>query len=171
MRSAQFSSEFFPIPVREYGEVRSMPRSMTCLLLCLALAGCGGAANSTPLPKTEPVTGTVTLDDEPLDGANVTFIPTGNTKGIECSGRTDSAGVYTPQQVRGEDGVPAGSYKVVISRFLRNGQPVDPNESGDVGGVLTESLPSQYSNPGTTELTAKVEPGGGEIDFNLQSKK
>jgi hypothetical protein len=139
-------------------------------VLALGLSGCmGGGGNAKPLPKTEPVTGTVTLDDQPLEGAFVTFIPSGTTPGIECSGQTDSEGVYRPKQTRGEEGVPAGTYKVVVSRFLRDGQPVDPNETGGAGGALTESLPPKYSNPGSTTLTAKVEEGGGEIDFQLSS--
>ncbi len=139
--------------------------------LLVGLAGCAGGSTAKPLPPTQPVTGTVTLDDSPLEGALVTFIPTGNTAGVECAGKTDSEGVYVPAQTRGVEGVPAGKYKVVVSRFLRNGQPVDPNDSASAaGGILTESVPHKYSNPAMSTLTAEVQEGGGEIDFQLTTK-
>jgi hypothetical protein len=149
-----------------------MSRLILAAILVFGLSGCMGTdAKSNPLPKTEPVTGKVTMDDQPLSGAYVTFIPAGSTQGIECSGLTNSEGVYVPRQMRGEEGVPAGDYKVVISRMLQNGQPIDPDKPPSTeGGVLTESLPPKYSNPGSTTLKAKVDPGGGAIDFPLSSK-
>lgn len=149
-----------------------MLRSCFAVTMMVLLAGCGGGGDAKPLPKTEPVTGTVTLDDQPLEGALVMFIPSGTTKGIECSGQTDASGVYTPKQTRGAEGVPAGTYKVVISRFLSGGKPVTPGSAaeGGAGGVLTESLPPKYSNPGISQLTATVPEGGETIDFQLTTK-
>ena len=148
-----------------------MVRWIVPVLILAIFAGCGGdAPPKTALPKTEPVTGVVTLDDQPLEGASVTFIPTGTTTGVECVGQTDAAGKYSPKQIRGADGVPAGNYKVVISRQLKGGKPVVPGQAAGEGGIAVESLPPHYSRAAESKLTATVNAGGGTIDFKLTSK-
>ncbi|MCC7420227.1 MAG: carboxypeptidase regulatory-like domain-containing protein [Planctomycetaceae bacterium] len=148
-----------------------MHRAILALALVTSLVGCGGGAPpSKPLPKTEPVTGTVTLDDQPLSGALVTFVPMGDTQGVECSGKTDESGKFTPQQLRGAEGVPAGTYRVYIRRPLRGGKPITDDASGAAGGVVVESLPPKYSNPTESKLTATIPPGGGPVEFKLTSK-
>ena len=148
-----------------------MCRPFLPLLILVGLLGCGGADQSQGLPATVPVTGQVTLDGAPIEGAVVTFVPTGKTMGIECVGRTDDTGMYTPKQTRGGEGVPPGTYTVVISRFLRDGKPVTSTAPGaGAMGVLPESLPPKYSDPTVTKLTATVPDEGGTIDFALESK-
>jgi hypothetical protein len=145
---------------------------LTFIAAVLALmTGCGGGAPEVKLPKTEPVTGTVTLDEKPIAGAKVTFIPDGTTKGIECFGMTDESGKYKPQQLRGAEGVPAGTYKVTVSRLMRGGQPIIGEDKGaETGGVAIESLPPKYSMAAQTTLTATIKEGGGTHDIPLKSK-
>ena len=50
---------------------RSWSLSGIVAILCLTAAGCGGDK----LPPLGKVTGTITLDGEPLPNARVTFIP------------------------------------------------------------------------------------------------
>lgn len=148
-----------------------MYRLILPLALVTSLLGCGGGAPaSKPLPKTEPVKGTVLLDDKPLSGALVTFVPTGDTKGVECSGKTDESGNFVPQQLRGTEGVPAGTYRVYIRRPLRGGKPITDEAPGAAGGVVVESLPPKYSNPTESKLTATINAGGGPVEFKLTSK-
>lgn len=149
-----------------------MVRASITFFTLMVFVGCGGGAPpAAKLPKTEPVSGIVTLDEKPIAGAVVTFVPAGDTKGVECVGRTDESGKYTPTQMRGTEGVPVGVYKVVISRFLRGGQPITTEDGGGgSGGVVTESLPPKYSNPAQTKLNATIKEGGGTVDFKLTSK-
>ncbi|MFN0196088.1 MAG: carboxypeptidase regulatory-like domain-containing protein [Planctomycetaceae bacterium] len=148
-----------------------MIRSILSLVVLAGLMGCGGET-AKELPKTQPVSGVVTLDGQPLAGAVVTFIPTDATTGVECVGQTDESGKYSPTQTRGSEGVPTGTYKVTISRFLRGGKPIPLDDAGGgTGGVVVESLPPHYSNPSATTQTATVPEGGGTaFDFKLTSK-
>lgn len=168
-----FADQLYARTVNDFGLFMNrkglpMRRSLAPVLILSGLFGCGGGGSVAPLPKTEEVSGTVTLKGQPLEGATVTFIPTGTTKGIECVGRTDESGVYFPKQIRGGEGVPAGTYKVVISRFLRNGEPVSAEDDPGNGGIASESLPAKYSNATATKLKAKVSEGGDSIDFDLE---
>lgn len=148
-----------------------MYRTFFSAVALVGLWGCTGFDGTPTLPSTVPVSGTVKLDGELIEGAVVTFIPTGDTTGIECIGRTDESGTYTPKQIRGGDGVPPGTYKVVINRFMRNGKPVIEDDPGAGGaGIMVDSLPPKYSNPSSTTLTAKVTEDGNMIDFELTSK-
>jgi hypothetical protein len=100
----------------------------------------------------------------------VTFYPTGDTKGVECTAVTDATGKYKLKQVRGGDGAPAGDYKVVISRYLKkDGTPLGPNEMPATAEAV-ESLPKRYSNHDAATLTAKVLAAGGDIPFDLKSR-
>lgn len=148
-------------------------RFRACVLLIISgfLVGCGGAPAATPLPETVPVTGIITLDGKPISAAAVTFIPQGQTKGIECQGTTDEGGRYQLQQQHGAEGAPPGNYKVVISRLLRgDGTPL-PEEGAGAGGIAVESLSPRYSDVRVSQLTAVIPQAGGEFNFDLQSKK
>src|SRR5690606_26456268 len=77
-----------------------MFRLIASALLLIGLAGCSGEGKAESLPETQQVTGTVTLNGKPLAGAMVRFVPNGTTTGVECTGVTDTNGVYIPQQER-----------------------------------------------------------------------
>src|SRR5271163_3947475 len=82
--------------------------------LCL-LAGCSSAGG----PALTKVTGTVTLDDKPLAGALVRFMPEGATKGNGGSARTDAAGKYeiVAHAMSERKGLLPGDYKVMVTRL------------------------------------------------------
>ncbi|MDA0836001.1 MAG: carboxypeptidase-like regulatory domain-containing protein [Planctomycetota bacterium] len=154
-----------------------MTRNLLALALFTSLIGCGESVNENPLPETVSAAGIVTFDGNPLSFAQVIFVPTGETKGVECIGTTDESGKYTLKQQHGEkEGAPPGSYKVVIScPKSGDGTPAfKPGSDGEEGapmGASIESLPLIYSDHGATTLTATV-PGGGSdtINFELVSK-
>jgi len=131
-----------------------------------------GCNTEPPIPETELVYGVVTLDDEPLPNATVMFYPSGSTSGIECSGTTDATGRFEIKHPRGAAGAPAGSYSVIVSRYVDgSGKAIDPKSDippADLGAV--ESLPPKYSSPDATVLKATVPPPEGEIKIELKSK-
>ncbi len=141
-------------------------------MLVATLTGCGGAAvESNPLPATVPVTGVLRLDGKPLSLATVLFVPSGATKGVECVGFTDDEGKFSLEQIRGGKGAPPGEYRVAVSRYLKNGEPVKlgPDEfPANVGAV--ESMPLKYSSPTESILVVTVPPSGGEIPVELKSR-
>ncbi|QDT28736.1 hypothetical protein Enr10x_40810 [Gimesia panareensis] len=143
---------------------------LVCCSLVVGLTGCGGGAAEKPLPNTVPVSGSVTMKGKPLVSATVTFVPQGETKGVECVGFTDESGKFKLKQVRGGEGAPPGSYKVVINHFVKgDGSPIKIDGSeppANLGAV--ESLPIKYSSFLDSKLTAQVNDAGGEFTFDLK---
>ena len=126
------------------------------------LVGCGG---ETELGGTAAVTGTVTHNGQPVEGATVTFSPTG--EGRAASGTTGADGRFTLTTLMADDGAMPGAYNVGISKTETQGamtaeeseaylqqhnQPPPPP-------VTKEVLPAKYKNPLQSGLTATVSEG------------
>lgn len=137
------------------------------------LAGCGSSGPPAPKPsKLVEVTGKVTLNGEPVEGAIVIFTPN-SSGGFVAQGFTDSAGQYSAETRSGNDielGVAPGSYRVMISRFLKpDGTPVDPAEPPAMSAAR-ESIPMEYSSPTDSKLRATIGSNGGTFDFAMKGK-
>ncbi len=133
-------------------------RNFAWLLLALGLlAGCGGGE------KFQPVSGTVTLDGEPLKKGVITMFPAGS--GTTVGGEIID-GKFTLPRDRGPT---PGKYRVEIVAFKASGKKefdVDLNKQVD---VELQYLPARYNNK--SELSCTVEEGGkNEFDFPLVSK-
>lgn len=133
---------------------------LACALLPLTLAGCG--QGGAPEPELVPVSGTVTLDGQPLADASVMF-------GSVARGATDASGRY--ELSRGDKkGAPVGEHQVIIDKWVL---PDGSLYTGDVSPHEVDAkqlVPVRYSDPGTSELRATVPEGGGTIDFDLKSR-
>ena len=146
-----------------------------------AAAGCDG--KRTPVP----VSGTVTLDGRPVEGATVTFHLLGDDKdGRLASGQTDKTGTFRLRTGE-EDGAQPGEYKVVIVKSVLAGPKVkipdfpDTPEGrnqrehflwkqfGDDQLPYRNVLPERYGDLNATPLTCKV-PGNSPVHFPLTSK-
>jgi hypothetical protein len=146
--------------------VRLLTWPVLVALLSLVLCGCPSSGSDSVA-----VTGTITLNDAPLPRAFITFTPTGETRGLGASGRADQDGKYSLKGPRGTAGVPAGTYKVVISKLVLpdgtdfpDNSPVGPMDAG-----AAEKLPPHYADAAKTILTATVSAEGGTINFPLNS--
>ena len=119
------------------------------------LLGCN--AESGP-PRAE-VTGTVTLDGEPVQGAIVEFTP--EVEGATTSyGGTDASGHYRMLFGTDRTGVAIGRNRVRITT----------DDRAHVGGqeyVSTELFPAKYNSK--TELYRDVIEGDNILDFELES--
>jgi hypothetical protein len=115
----------------------------------------------------------VTLDGKALAGAAISFSPTGSTKGRGSAGRTAKDGTYELATPEGKKGAVAGTYKVVISRYVMpDGSEFVPNDRvSPMDAGARESLPLQYSDLNVTELTATVGEGGGTVNFHLKTPR
>ena len=115
------------------------------LVLC---CGCGGI-------QTEPVSGVVTLDGDPLTGVQVIFYPVeGDRK--NSVGTTDETGAYSLNYTRHDVGAIVGEYKVLISKRV----------STDKGEI--ETLPKKFNRE--SNFKAKVtSTGDNKFDFALES--
>jgi len=117
--------------------------SFLALIVC---TGCGGGN-----PNLSRVTGTVTLDGQPLAEAEVTFTPTG-AEGGSATGVTDANGKYELAYSADSRGAWIGTCEVSISKI--------------VGALDKESLPAKYNSE--SELTAEVGEEGNTFDFALE---
>jgi len=144
-------------------------RILLPVLLALAV-GCGSADKNLA-----PVSGTITLNGEPLAGATVTFIPKDGTPGFGGVGKTDASGKYSLRGSRDNaKGIPSGEYRVVISkRLMPNGSEVPADDkTPPMMSPAKESLPNAYSSMASSRQSATVPPGGGTtFHFNVVTKK
>ncbi len=123
-----------------------------CLVIAM-LAGCSGPEH----PDVGRVSGTVTLDGQPLAEATVMFQP---TQGRASIATTDSAGKYSLTYLDGVSGALLGSHKVIIRTEI-------PGEDGQPP-IAKEKLPKKYHE--RTELTAEVKKGSNAFNFALTSQ-
>ncbi|HWL08574.1 MAG TPA: hypothetical protein VNQ76_09225 [Planctomicrobium sp.] len=147
--------------------MRSMIRfeCVLTLLLCLgsiSLSGCG----EQQLFDYARVSGTVTLDGNPLPEVTVIFVPKGDGKsaitGELSAGKTDSEGRFTLKTPSGRKGAKVDTHAVLV---------VDEDENPDPNQKMRKisRVPKRYSEEGT--LTFEVSNRGTRsADFPLVSK-
>lgn len=151
----------------------------TILLVCTAMAvvavimATGCAPPAVEHPPTFSVSGTVTLDEAPVEGATVSFMPDGS--GDAAVGKTDASGKYTLTSFGSVDGATPGQYKVMISKYAfaegsgsgaaeempDNYAPVENAEQGK------SQIPDKYADPGQSGLTATVTEDASQNVFDF----
>ena len=157
-------------------------KKITILYLVLSffvlpyLCGCGPA---NPL-DTIAVTGTVTVDGQPMEGISVTFLPAdGGAYG--AFGSTDSKGKFklsSPSAPVGSGAV-AGEYIPVFSKTEMEQRPptASPEEErrlyGGVPAQVFHRIPEKYGDVKTCGFDpVKVEKGKKNVfSFDLSSKE
>jgi hypothetical protein len=127
---------------------------------CVMLVGCGKSNQ----PHFVPVTGTVTLDGQPVHGARIEFLPDSEqgTDGPASFAELDAGGDYALESVGGASGALVGHHKVTI-------KCPEPSSAGPVPEC---HVPPEYANAATSGLTAEVRDDPNQtIDFTLKSKR
>jgi hypothetical protein len=116
------------------------------------------------------------MDEKPLNGATVMFIPTSG-QSSDAGGVTDESGKYDLKSGEGQGaGALPGEYRVVVTRLVKpDGTVVPPSPEKSPMELMTqenakESVPGKYSDLLKSTLKAKVEASGGTHDFPLKSK-
>lgn len=141
---------------------------LKCLLTALAipalLAGIAGRGGSGP--TIVPVTGRVTLDDEPVEGATVMMIP---AEGRPATGLTDTKGEFRMTTLGDNDGAVVGNHRITVSLVKLPEGPIDYEvaDSPESLKLLQHIIPARYDNPKTSGLTAEVRRGMEPLDLNL----
>jgi hypothetical protein len=122
--------------------------------LIVLMAGC----NPEKVPRLGKVTGTVTLEGQPVADARVLF--EGAQPGEPPSvGKTDASGNYELYYSRGHKGATIGDHAVYISTY----EPA----TDDNPQVKKETIPTKYN--GKSELKSTVKRGTNKMDFQLQA--
>jgi hypothetical protein len=138
---------------------RWLPLAILCTFGLTSLAGCG--------VKHVPVSGTVTLDGQPLNGGILVFTPDtakGNTAKISCTSPVKEGhyDLETNGITRADSGpgVPLGWYKVTL-RVLDLGSKKRPQAPINVN--------EKYKNVEKTPLSVEVKdnPDPGAYDFKM----
>ena len=152
----------------------SLAALVSALLLALVIGPACGPTSSGP--KTYPVSGTVTLKGQPVDGATVTF-QAADGKGAAV-GTTDSSGNYALTAGPWGRGAAAGEYRVSVVKFKAaapeapagtgdNYVPPDPNKPPPP--PPENELPAKYADAKNSGLTASVkESGDNKFDLKLE---
>lgn len=146
--------------------------TLACTATALLL-GCGAKNDR----GTVAVSGTISLNGEPLRDAEVFFM----TDQFTGSGKTDESGRYRLTQ-----GAMPGENRILVSKIVGKGDmDFNPDEAMDVEqlkavgagdglpenslpGGLQETVPAKFSDPKQSTLTFNVpEDGASDVDFQL----
>ena len=149
----------------------------------LALAAAVGCSGGNDLGQFATVSGTVTHNGAPVDGAKVEFHGTTEAEGKKdaFSSTTDSTGKYMIAGVGKNPGIPPGMYKVVVTKYQGKGPMPEGYDPGQIEAQMSDGgggrpavinlLPKEYSTAGSTKLSATVEQGKNEnVNFDLKGK-
>jgi len=125
------------------------------LLPLIVTAGCGG----TPEPPRAgvPVRGSVLVDGKPAVRAQVVFHPLGDPAAARPSGEVGADGTFILGTLTADDGAAPGEYAVTV--FW-------PDGSEAIGGDADsdkDRLGNRYSDPKTSPLRVRVEPGTTDL--------
>jgi hypothetical protein len=139
-------------------------------------AGCAGEGEgASDRPQTVPVTGSVTYNGQPVDGATVTFSPDVPIMELASKhgafGTTDAEGKFTLKTFEDGDGAVPGTYRVSIAKYDRPVSAVDPNfneetdyEPPDENAAPVPPpkslIPEKYASIGKSGLTETVKADG-----------
>jgi hypothetical protein len=130
--------------------MRSMLPALSAAL-CISLAGCGRG----PITR---VTGQVTLDGKPLDGAQVQFVQKSDPALGYASAITNAAGAFTIEpDARNNNLLRPGLFVVLVSK------DVPQNASGEMGTPLLHLVPAIYGIQAQTPLSAEIKEGDNPL--------
>lgn len=122
------------------------PHLIYPILICLLFAGCGDEDGRLSL------TGTVTLDQQPLASGSIVFIPIGGGPSTGCSIENGKF------QIPAERGPAEGNYRVEIVSYKSTGEMID---DPDLPGLKVEQkrqiLPDRYNKESELSLQVNAE--------------
>jgi hypothetical protein len=142
-------------------------------LLSLTAVGCSGNKGK--------ITGSVTLDGQPVADAQVEFLLQSNKNAPVANVRTDQQGNFAvlPRPKGGGPGLPPGQYVVLIRKMVDKSGNVPPDSDNpaedyrqlEAAGKLVNKLPAKYNDPPFPVLTVEVKSDTKELKpFELKSK-
>lgn len=142
---------------------------MALFLLCLFLTGCGGKGDR---PELGEVTGTVTMDGQPLSGVTVVFTP---DDGRPARGKTDAEGKYELTYIGQTRGAKLGHHRVEIASSEEGEEDAEAATAGESTAAAKSpakpgkvKIPARYN--AKSVLEAEVKAGPNVFDFKLESK-
>jgi hypothetical protein len=139
--------------------------SLLGVFLLGSLIGCGTPRNP-EWANTVPVSGNVTYNGSPVEGATVTFRPASSQE-RGATGVTDASGQFRLMTYEANDGAIPGSFRVTIQKTVVEGGG-ETDDSLAPPPKTVEHLPVRYRDPDTSGLVAEVKEGEeNEFPFAL----
>lgn len=146
---------------------------LSSLLLAGCLVGCGYRR-----PGIAQVTGVVTLDDEPVEGASVSFRPIGG--GRHANGSTDKEGRFHLSSYGARDGAALGKHVVIVTKMVPSKAGAKRLERARAAGIddslidtsmaeYENLLPARYADPATSGLEVEVTSWMNRVALRLRS--
>ena len=142
---------------------RFVCNSVSAVVSVLILCGCGGSEG----PVTVTVTGSVSLDGQPVSSGQIIFNDVAGTEKAYAGVIKD--GAFSFPSTVGQKKVSISSpQEIVGSSTIVGGIPGDPVSDENPALEILESIPANYNE--STTLTADVTSGGAnEFPFELTS--
>ncbi len=151
-------------------------------VLAFTFTGCGYRR-----PAQVKTTGTVTLDGEPVAQASLMFIP---DSGRPASGNTNKDGAFELSSYGGNDGLPAGNYRVTVTKLVLKEkyqqqlkkletQADEAAESGEESEAVDvefsdnayeNELPEKYAELDTTDINVTITKQQEPLVISLTSE-
>lgn len=158
-------------------------------VLVLTVGLIGGCSRGPSRPKTYSVSGTVTFNGQPVEGASVIFVPKSmvqggagqNAQGPQvATAETDAQGRYQLTTFAKGDGAIPGEYLVKVFKYPKpetpagtGGQgeeeyrPPEEAETQPAAATPKNLLPDKYANERTSGLSFTVEAKANTFDITL----
>jgi hypothetical protein len=149
---------------------RSWQPLLGFLSLLALLAGCSGDK----FALNDSVEGTVKIDNKPLVGVVVQFVPEGEKSLPGSNGVTDERGHYSLTCENQKSGAVVGKHRVVILQGRADSDPRSDDPQGSRGDPAAPvksnpSVPKMYSLAAKTPLVIEVKPDQHTYDLTLTS--
>jgi hypothetical protein len=150
-------------------------RCAVALAAAFSLTGLAGCSGGPKIPAMHAVSGKVSYQDKPLEGAEVGFVSSLDNKDVLAArGVTNASGEFSlstyidPQhEVRGAT---AGEYAVIVTK-TETMDPEKMREQFAANPTMTfkKLVPDKYTDPKATPLKATVAAGqANKFDFKLE---
>ncbi|MDR2345030.1 MAG: hypothetical protein LBE18_03100 [Planctomycetaceae bacterium] len=143
---------------------------VTLIIAVMLFIGCSDSGKPSDLPELYRCTITITQEGKPLSGAIVEFISEDtNNKKYTPVQHTDSNGTAL-MSTYGYIGVPAGKYKIIVTKNIEDETTIQNKETGEniiVGGQKYQMVESIYSDIKTTPLEIEVNSKNTKQTFDV----
>jgi hypothetical protein len=138
--------------------MRSIYFSGIGLFVCVFLLGCTEGET-----ERVPISGKITLDNQPIDGGTILFLP--QEKGKIKTGATIEEGQYILDE---DEGPQAGQHRVEIYWAKKTGRQIPSNDPPNMMDETREVVPGKYNQQSV--LTVEIKPGENTFDLDLRTR-
>lgn len=160
-----------------------MKKTAILAIACVMILATLGCNKGSKLDDLNSVSGVITLDGTPLEGASITLYPT--APGARSAGCISSAdGKFKFQTLTSNDGVANGEYQVSVTKMIMENAYTDEEAKifSEAGGkshkqvfpgrpepTPKNELPEKYAKPDTSGLTLSINGPTKELKLELTS--